>query len=94
MGLFGGMVGGALAVVVFSRFIGMTAIIPVWQLIAYAMITGVISQMGDLTVSALKREAHMKDSGKLLLAHGGMLDRIDGFLFAVPATYLFFLLVL
>ncbi|MCK4719103.1 phosphatidate cytidylyltransferase, partial [bacterium] len=60
----------------------------------FGVMVAAISQLGDLSVSALKREAQMKDAGKLLGAHGGMLDRIDGFLFDLPATYLFFLYVL
>ena len=45
----------------------------------------IISQLGDLFISFLKRLAKVKDTGNILLGHGGILDRIDGILFAAPA---------
>ena len=50
----------------------------------------VLSQIGDLLESALKRRFNVKDSGSMLPGHGGLLDRFDGYLFTVPAFYLFF----
>ena len=52
------------------------------------VLVGAVSQMGDLCESFFKRAYGMKDSGKILPGHGGMLDRFDGVLFSIPVMYL------
>ena len=55
--------------------------------IALGVVVTVAAALGDLFESAFKRDLEVKDSGRVLAGHGGVLDRVDAFLFAVPAAY-------
>lgn len=55
-----------------------------WVVGSLGFLAGIVAQFGDLFESQLKRMADVKDSGRIMPGHGGVLDRIDGVLFAVP----------
>ena len=63
-------------------------------IILTSVITSLICQTGDLFFSYLKRKAKKKDTGNLLPGHGGVLDRIDGILFGLPAGFIFLIIFL
>lgn len=88
-GSFFGLLGSVGGAFIIDALFG-TPLSP-FLLVLVGVAGGVAEQMGDLCESILKRSAGVKDSGKLLPGHGGMLDRIDGLLFAAPIVYGIFL---
>ena len=67
-------------------------VLPAWKIIGFAILGNVAGQFGDLAESAMKRGAGMKDSSNILPGHGGMLDRVDSSLFALPIVYIAYLI--
>jgi len=91
-----GAIGSALfAVAAAAAYLGyfLADWVTVWQAALFGLGINISAQLGDLAESALKRGADVKDSGSLLPGHGGMLDRVDGLLFSMPAGYFFLLLL-
>ncbi|MFL2582140.1 MAG: phosphatidate cytidylyltransferase [Flavobacteriales bacterium] len=66
---------------------------PIWQWIAIGVIISIFGSMGDLAQSMFKRSMGVKDSGKIMPGHGGILDRFDGLLIASPFVFAFLILV-
>ena len=61
------------------------------KLVIFLFLISASSQFGDIFISYFKRKSNVKDTGKLIPGHGGILDRIDGMIFAFPLAYLLFL---
>jgi len=59
------------------------------EFLIWVILISTASQLGDLTISYFKRLAKIKNTGKLLPGHGGLLDRVDGIIFAVPFALIF-----
>ncbi len=64
-----------------------------FKIFLLAIIISTISQLGDICISYFKRESKIKNTGKILPGHGGLLDRIDGMIFAFPTSYLLHLIL-
>lgn len=85
-GAIGALLGNSLAALTSQVLIPQIPLIPRFLL---CWTLGIAGQVGDLAESAMKRGARTKESSELLPGHGGMLDRIDGVLFAAPLLYFY-----
>lgn len=84
-GVVGGLVASAIVGALFVALLGRP-----WPAgLVFGLLVGAAAQAGDLAESMLKRAAGAKESGTLIPGHGGILDRVDSFLFAAPVAYFY-----
>jgi phosphatidate cytidylyltransferase len=88
-GSLAGMLGSLFVAYIFHHWL----IIPLPHLLAMAALGNIAGQIGDLLESACKRSAGVKDSGHLLPGHGGILDRIDALILAIPVIWYYLVLL-
>jgi phosphatidate cytidylyltransferase len=87
-----GFIGGGVITIGAAAALGYT--LPgsnVWQRMLLGLIVAIVGPIGDLLESAMKRDAGVKDSGKLIPGHGGVMDRFDSWAFTAPLYYYFLL---
>tara|TARA_B100000963_G_scaffold32059_1_gene23862 strand:- start:207 stop:836 length:630 start_codon:yes stop_codon:yes gene_type:complete len=89
-GVFGGLILSFVTGFIFWHYVDNGRILPDEEIIIliFILFISLISQIGDLIISYFKRKAKLKDTGKILPGHGGLLDRIDGMIFVFPFCYL------
>ena len=93
-GSIGGLIGCAvfmtLFVIIMKAVEGQT--LELWKILVTIPIAGVVAQLGDWTASYMKRQFSIKDFGRLIPGHGGLLDRIDSIIFLLPVLYIIFII--
>ena len=85
-GMFGGYLLSLISLLIITKFIDYQ--VASLKLFIITIFLSTVSQAGDIIVSYFKRQAGFKNTGNLIPGHGGLLDRIDGMIFAVPILYL------
>jgi phosphatidate cytidylyltransferase len=89
-GCIGGVIGAALLGLLYGTIFKNSMVSAGNPGLEYALIGGsasILSQIGDLAASAIKRDHNIKDYGNLIPGHGGILDRFDSILFVAPMVY-------
>jgi phosphatidate cytidylyltransferase len=85
-GSIGSFVFGLIPIILFTKLDHLEIELDLYGII-FSLLISLVSQFGDLFISYLKRKAKIKDTGKILPGHGGILDRVDGIIIAIPFSY-------
>jgi phosphatidate cytidylyltransferase len=92
---YSGMIGGYLLSIIIlnlslnSSYIFLKPLELSLDIFLFILLVSTVSQFGDILVSYFKRISKIKDTGKIIPGHGGLLDRVDGMIFAFPFAYIF-----
>ena len=93
---FSGLIGGYLLSIIILSMYFKSTFSPLQKdelkfgIYIFIILVSTVSQLGDIIISYFKRLSKIKDTGKIIPGHGGLLDRIDGMIFAFPFSYLIF----
>ena len=91
---YSGMIGGYLLSIIFLSFFYYSPYLFInpteltTNIFIFILLVSTVSQIGDIIISYFKRLSKIKDTGKIIPGHGGLLDRIDGMIFAFPFSYI------
>jgi phosphatidate cytidylyltransferase len=93
---YSGVIGSFLLSLIFTNlFIEFSSNVQTFEftkeMFLFILLVSFVSQIGDLIISYFKRKSKIKDTGTIIPGHGGILDRIDGVIFAIPFSYVLFL---
>ncbi len=95
-GLIGGLTGSVLVAILYyfmSKNTSFDLHFSLYIYLMYALVIVIFGTLGDLLESKFKRQAGVKDSGKIMPGHGGILDRLDSFIFAIPFVFILLLIL-
>ena len=94
-GVFGSFLLSLIAGLIYLNYFGKKELTDSDHFVIFSLILfiSLISQIGDLVISYFKRKAKLKDTGKIIPGHGGLLDRIDGLIFVFPALFILVLII-
>ena len=92
-GMIGGYILSIITIYIFFNYLNLyndNIILFTSETFLNVLLISTVSQIGDIIISFFKRLSKIKDTGKLIPGHGGLLDRIDGMIFAFPFSYIIF----
>tara|TARA_Y100000741_G_scaffold275507_1_gene215403 strand:+ start:531 stop:1190 length:660 start_codon:yes stop_codon:yes gene_type:complete len=91
-GMFGGLFLSIISIILFVNYNSDLNLFFTFEIFIFVILISLVSQIGDILISYFKRKSKIKNTGMLIPGHGGLLDRVDGMLFAYPFAYILILI--